>query len=147
MARLSRPLTVVMLALALTGCDTIPNLNTPGQTLRGEVSGKVTSKTKLAVTDTVPLDFTDATVITLNNRQFSYPLPDNTLNLVVAAFEDENGNNKWDVGEPITSDPTDCNSCSYLKVSRSGTTWTVTEQTASGPKSATLTDSTIAFNA
>ncbi len=147
MARISRPLTLVMLALALTACDTIPNLAGPGQTLKGEVSGKVTSKTKIAITDTVPLDFTDATVIRLSNGQFSYALPESKLNLVLAAFEDENGNNKWDVGEPITADPTECSGCSYLKVSRSGANWVVTEQTSSGPKSATLTDSTIAFNA
>lgn len=147
MARLSRPLTLVILAVALTACDTVPNLAGPGQTLKGEVSGTVTSKTKIAITDTVPLDFSDATVVRLSNGQFSFNLPDNKLNLVVAAFEDENGNDRWDDGEPITSNPNECSGCSYLKVSRSGANWIVTEQTSSGPRSATLTDSTIAFNA
>jgi hypothetical protein len=136
-----------MLVMALTACDAVPNLNTPGQTLQGEVSGTVTAKTKIAVTDTVPLDFSEATVVKLSNRQFSYALPDNKLNLTVAAFEDENGNNRWDEGEPITSNPNECSGCSYLKVSRSGSSWTVTEQTSSGPKNASLTDSTIAINA
>lgn len=145
MARLSRPLAVVMVALALTACDTIPNLAGPNQTIQGEVSGYSSSANiKVAITNTVPYDFTDATVVPVTNGKFSYALPDNTLNLAIAAFDDKNNNNKWDAGEPIT---TDCDSCSYLKVSRSGTTWTVTEQTSSGPKSATLTDSTIAFNA
>ena len=147
MSRLSRPLTFAMLVLALTACDGVPNLNAPGQTLRGEVSGKITAKTKIAVTDQVPLDFSQATILPVSNRQFSYTLPDNKANVFLAAFEDENGNNRWDEGEAITSDPNSCSGCSYLRVTRVGSSWTVTEQTASGPKSATLTDSTIAFNA
>ncbi|MNK78671.1 hypothetical protein D3C87_983140 [compost metagenome] len=147
MSRLSRPLTFAMLVLALTACEAVPNLNVPGQTLRGEVSGNITAKTKIAVTDQVPLDFSDAAVIPVSNRQFSYALPDNKANVFLAAFEDENGNNRWDPGEAITSDPNSCAGCSYLRVSRVGTNWTVTEQTASGPKSATLTDSTITFKA
>lgn len=142
MSRLSRPLAFAMLALALTACDAVPNLNLPGQTLQGEVSGDVTSQTKVAITDTVPLDFSQAEVLRVSNGKFSYPLPDDKLNVFVAAFEDKNNNNKWDADEPISS-----KTSSYLKVSRSGSSWIVTEYTQGVSQSASLTDSTIAFNA
>lgn len=147
MARVSRPLTLVVLAMALSACDAVPNLAGPGQILQGKVTGGDTSKIKIAVTDSVPPDFTNATVIRLNNGKFSYTLPDNKLSLIVAAFKDENDNDRWDEGEPITTDAIGCDGCSYLILTRTESTWTVTEQPSSEPRSATLTDATIRFNA
>lgn len=146
MSRLTRPLTFAAIALALTACDGVPNLNLPGESLRGEISGQVTSKTKVAVVEGHALDFTDAQVLRVTNRQFTYRLPDSKTNVFLAAFEDENDNNQWDPGERITS-RTDCQSCSYLKLTHDGTSWKVFEIVAGVSQPSTLVNSTIAFNA
>ncbi len=144
MSRLVRSLTFASLAIAITACDTLPTNLIGGETLQGEVSGRVSAKTKIAVTSSVPIDFTQATVVNVTNGKFSYKLPDTEANLFVAAFEDEDGNGRWSSNEPITYGDKDS---SYLKLSKIGNSWTVTEHTSAGPKSATLTDSNIAFNA
>jgi hypothetical protein len=141
-------LTFATLVLALSACEGVPNLDLPGQSLRGEVSGNVTSKTKIAVIEgSVALDFTGAKVLKISNRQFSYALPSTETTAFLAAFEDQNNNDRWDDGEPITSDAAACTGCSYLQLTKVAGSWKVTEQTSSGPKSATLTDSNIAFKA
>lgn len=148
MSRLSRPLTLAMLAVSLTACETIPNLTAPGETLRGEVSGNFPSgNVMVAITEGYALDFSDATFVKVTNGKFNYTLPNDATIAFVAAFEDEDGNGKWDPGEPISSDPQACQGCSYLQLTKVDGSWKVTEQTATGPKSATLNDSSIAFNA
>lgn len=145
--RLFRRSTALVLTLALIGCTGIPNLGVTGPSLTGSVSGNVTDKTKIAVLeDEAVLDFTDAKVLPVSNGRFTYALPTSKTTAVLAAFEDLDGNGKWNEGEPITTS-TECQSCSYLRLTYDGTAWKVTEQTTSGPRSATLTDSTIAFNA
>jgi len=141
-----RKLAIAALALTLTACDGIPNLNLPGESLRGEVSGNVSAQTKVAVIEgSAGLDFSDAKVLDVSNRQFTYDLPSSQTTAYLAAFEDLNGNNRWDDNEPITSDPNSCGGCSYLQLTKVDDSWKVTEQTASGPKTATLADSNIAF--
>jgi hypothetical protein len=133
-------LAVAALAFALTACDSLPNSIIGGETLHGEVSGKVTAKTKIAVTSSVPVDFSQATIVSVSNGKFSYKLPDSEANLHVAAFEDEDGNGRWNGNEPITYGGNDS---SYLKLSKINGTWQVTEYTAGVPKSASLADTTI----
>lgn len=140
MKRLSRPLAIAAMAVALAGCDVLPTA-IGGETLQGEVSGTVTSKTKIAVVPAAGADFTQAWVVPVSNGKFSYRLPDSEPNLFVAAFEDEDGNGKWSENEPISY------SNAYLKLSKVSGTWYVTEYSGTTTKSATLSDSTIAFKA
>lgn len=143
MKRLIRPLALVALAASVAACDVLPTA-IGGETLHGEVSGTVTAKTKIAVVPAVGHDFTQATVVPVSQRKFSYKLPDNEPNLFVAAFEDLDDNGKWSENEPISFG--DANS-SYLKLSKISGTWQVSEQSGSGPKPTSLADSTITFNA
>lgn len=147
MTRLSRMLAGVTVTMAVAGCTGVPNLGGPGETLSGKVSGSVTSLTKVAVLEgRADLDFTNARVLTLDQGRFTYSLPADKTTAVLAAFEDANGNNRWDEGEAITTS-TRCASCSYLRLTHDGTSWKVIEQLSGVARTTTLTDSTIAFNA
>jgi len=129
LVRSSFPKYLPLLAL-LAGCAQLPGLTLgPGQTLKGKVSGATfsgaTTKVGVLSGSFLPSDMTRAAVVSVSgDGSWSYSLPAGAKeNLTVFAFQDTNGNGKFDSGEKNSY--TGCPGCSYVVASPVGDAWKV----------------------
>jgi hypothetical protein len=130
-----RKLGFVLGTVLVAGCSVLPNLGSiGGDMVRGKVSATGSQNIMVAIVRGTGADLSGGEFVHLDSLgYFTYFIPQNVDALTIVAFDDRNGNGRYDDGEP-TSQETSSGS-SYLHLTRVDDSWTVVEETSSGAHS------------